>query len=392
MAGKCSLCPIFDTPWKGPLPADMRGKSVRNSQIVPAIIKVLLVLLLVAVIVSAVVFLGSSGFLQSLTLAQPTIDTQGKSWLAPSLTPSETISPTQTPYIASPSPSPTYIPSSTPTIQLITETKMIPITGGVSLETPFGPNNQYLVHEVLGSDTLEQLAVQYKTAPEVIKKVNFTSQLATLWPGMTLVILPDRSDPTGLVQMRAVYNDQATTVREFVAKYKTDEPFLRENNLIEQDRIPARRWIILSNVPPTSTPTPALLTPSQLGSPSPTPGPALNQPFGPDHRFLIHTVLSGESINQISTQYNTSPEVIIKVNFPSGQTALYLDAVIVILPGQKTTEGIIPLRAVYVYQNIKVMDFITKNKVPEDFFRKNNMVEGEWVYAGRWVVVPVETR
>lgn len=105
-------------------------------------------------------------------------------------------------------------------------------------------------------------------------------------------------------------------------------------------------------------------------------------------KYLVHTVINGETFEQISQQFYTSPEVIKKVNFLNRPPTLRAGETIAIIPWLTDPIGLVPLRVVYIDQKISLTDFLTKYPDNETFIRDHNTINNDWIDAGTWVIIP----
>ena len=84
---------------------------------------------------------------------------------------------------------------------------------------------------------------------------------------------------------------------------------------------------------PSSTPTihqTWTLQPTMTSTSPPTPGPGLGTPFGGENIYVVYRVQEGQSLVQIATLYNTSPEVIEASNeLQEGRTVWPGDIIII---------------------------------------------------------------
>jgi hypothetical protein len=111
--------------------------------------------------------------------------------------------------------------------------------------------------------------------------------------------------------------------------------------------------------------------------------------LGPQSQYLVHVVLQGESLDSLTKTYNTSPEVINKVNsFLSTPSALKPLVVLVMVPGQSNVNGLIPLHAVQVEKIIPLSDFLINNQVTLPVFDTYNQFKGDQLQPGQWVILP----
>ena len=399
LAGRFNLCPVLAPGFTGRLPADLRGKRPPLFDLRTLLLRVVLVMAILLVLAAGGYALVVTGIIDAILAPIPTPDLRGQSWLAPTdtLSPSPTAgSASQTPTKEAATFSPSPSPSSSPTLTTLDQhppTLSIPRTGAPAGDIVLGPQSQYLVHVVQQGDMIDSILKTYQITLPVLKKLNAVLEFAGLQPDMALVIIPGLDDVTGLVPLRAVQVKQKTDLIGFLKANQVSQDLFQLYNQLADDPIPAGQWIILPRDTKTPTPTPtatntrtatptATITPTQL-----PPGPSLNMHFGPNNQFLVHMVGDGESLDYICNAYNTSSDVIRKVNFSANQSSLWSGTPLVILPGQKDVSQVVPMQAIFMDQMLKVTDFVNKYKVDETEFRMDNGIVGDWIQAGRWVVI-----
>lgn len=157
----------------------------------------------------------------------------------PSMTP--TAEPTLTPTATN---TPTITPTSTPA----------PPTQGPGLKTPFGLNNEFLIHQVATNESLNIIALRYSTSATVITATNELRRGASLQVDQILVILPDQTEVSDLPVFRPLYLEQDASVDALAQEYGASAPDLRRYNALgDNDLIPAGRWIIIP-LPPQPGP------------------------------------------------------------------------------------------------------------------------------------------
>ena len=139
----------------------------------------------------------------------------------------------------------------------------------------------------------------------------------------------------------------------------------------------------------TKTPT---LTPTQTSTRTATAAPllrGLDTIIGKDHLFIIHKVQTGESLSQYASNYKTSIDAILRVNY-SLNIPVWIDALVVIpvgftdvaqmpyfQPSMVTTGGIaIEALAIELGTNLN------------DLIYYNDFKLGERLNMGDWVLIP----
>jgi len=112
-----------------------------------------------------------------------------------------------------------------------------------ALTEPFGPNAEYVLHEVAPSESTYSIEGYYLTSAAVIKALNDLG--GAIQPGQILVILLERRDPTGITPFSVFYIEDALQV-EAVAEYlgilSSDLQFY--NDLEAGEIIAAGRYVI----------------------------------------------------------------------------------------------------------------------------------------------------
>ncbi len=138
----------------------------------------------------------------------------------------------------------------------------------------------------------------------------------------------------------------------------------------------------------TLTATPMVM-PSETPTPppgTPTPGPLAETPFGFNGEWLVHQVTRGESLELIAQHYGTTVEVLRAINtFTAG--GLWAETPVIVCKGCVSAVGLPSLRPLFVQEKIEVNQLSAKYGTDPYDLRKWNGIEGEWVEAGRWVVV-----
>jgi LysM repeat protein len=400
LAGHSAGCPVLAEGFIGPLPSHLREKTSPNANLQLVVYRTTIILAILFVLVGGGYTLYTTGLAATLLAPIPTPDLRGQSWLVSSNTPRPTEAPTldsarlllrpsatTLPSTFSPSPSPALSSRSS-----VTPTLLVPSAVADANDTILGPHSEFVVHVVRAGDTINALLKTYRLSLPVIRKLNPVLEFAGLQVDMAVVILPGRQDPQGLQPMQAVKLLRDTPVATFVRANQTNLPLLQASNRPLPPTLPAGLWLLIPRPEKTPTPTPTAsptrtptatptITPTQL-----TPGPGLNKPFGPDGKYLVHITVGGESIEYLSAQFKTSPDVIKKVNFSANQFGLWVDTPLIVLPGQKDEASAVPMQAVWIDQAVAVSDFIKKYQVDESTFRWDNGIIGDQVQASRWVV------
>ena len=112
-----------------------------------------------------------------------------------------------------------------------------------ALTEPFGPNAEYVLHQVAPNESTWTLEGIYLTSAAVIRALN--SIEGSIQPGQVLVILLERRDPSGITPLSVFYVEDALQV-EAVADYLgiLTADLLFYNDLQAGEIIPAGRYVI----------------------------------------------------------------------------------------------------------------------------------------------------
>jgi len=152
---------------------------------------------------------------------------------------------------------------------------------------------------------------------------------------------------------------------------------------------------IPTTIPPSVTPSPAsspitdpTSTPTEV---QPTPGPVMETPFGPDERFVLHSVKQAESYSKIAETYQTSIEVIQNTNDLIEGASLWVDTILVIMPGQTDSSGVPKFRIVLLEYPTSISDLAEEHGVSADeVIYYNSLGSIEILPTGRWLIIPIE--
>jgi hypothetical protein len=150
----------------------------------------------------------------------------------------------------------------------------------------------------------------------------------------------------------------------------------------------------------SASPTPSL-SPTLAHSPTasftptptqPTPGPALNTPFGPQKRFLLHRVATGESLGNLAVIYRTSADVIRAANVLIEGASVWPDTILVIYPGVTDPSQVTRFQVVQLKSPAYPEDLAAEYQVSlEELLEHNLLVAQVLIPVGRWLVIPVST-
>ena len=144
----------------------------------------------------------------------------------------------------------------------------------------------------------------------------------------------------------------------------------------------------LPTLTPITSPTPTItLTPTPS---SPTPGPMLDEPFGPDNQFILHKVKQGEALSIIAQTYQTTVEVLRMINNVVPGASIWADSVIVVIPGQQDIKNIPKFKVIQIEEPTDIDQISTEYQVSIDELKYfNQLGDASALPAGRWLLIPI---
>lgn len=119
-------------------------------------------------------------------------------------------------------------------------------TIGPGLLTPFGPEGRYILHEVQSGESLTLLAARYQSTRDVLLESNVFIQGVSLLVGQMLVVLPGVTETQDLPKFEIIQLEVSMDINKLSENYGVTVNNLRwYNSLGLDDRIPAKRWLII---------------------------------------------------------------------------------------------------------------------------------------------------
>ncbi|MFC2042527.1 LysM peptidoglycan-binding domain-containing protein [Chloroflexota bacterium] len=141
------------------------------------------------------------------------------------------------------------IPSETTTTTATsrpTGTKPATLTPGPSFETPFGPNQSYVLHIVNDGESYSNIAEMYDTSTEVLEESNISSESTILLSGMIILVLPGVHEIQETQKFTIIFVDRRSELKALADKYQVNlEDIQKHNSLSNKNWIPAGRWLII---------------------------------------------------------------------------------------------------------------------------------------------------
>jgi hypothetical protein len=146
-------------------------------------------------------------------------------------------------------PAPTQAPENTPEPTgtfTPTATFTPDFTPGPGLETPFGPENAYILHAVLEGESYPKLADIYNTTVEVIKVSNFIPEGIGLRTGLVIVLIPGVKDHQNLPVFNLRLIDKSTSIEDIAREYQISSEDIIYYNQVNPDKdLPIGRYLII---------------------------------------------------------------------------------------------------------------------------------------------------
>ena len=152
-----------------------------------------------------------------------------------------------------------------------------------------------------------------------------------------VIFIPSRpagSLPFGTATLAGVIPVEVTPTAEKIAASATQNSALTISSTV----VSLAPTSTVTLAPPTATPTPTSTltftprppttkpTPTRTPKPTsltPTVGPGLETPFGPNARYIIHQYLDGENLDVLAVKYQTTIDVIRAINQPNNQSVIW---------------------------------------------------------------------
>ena len=411
-------CPVFQQEWQGALPPEARGSRVRKPIRAKYLWLGFIVIVIVLVGLGVNVLLGKPEMLawfsgsrdatetlatqvEPIAVADTPFVTRAPSTETPSPTASSTktklptltstsveakphtVTATDVYTTTSPPPSASTAIPATATISFspTPAQENRPYTPGPQFRTPFGPQDAYVLHHISEGESFPKISDLYNTNNDMIIALNAWVSETGLWPNKVIVIMPGKTDSLDVEPLSVTFTQAEITASEFAASQGvTIEEVRFYNDLGVDETIPAGRWLIFPYNPETLTPSPTEI-------PTPDLSKALTGPFGPHDEYVLHRLVSGESMPALEKRYLTTTEVIRATNVII--SSIWEGQVLVIMPGQTETINIPKFSVLKVDETISIEALASDLGVLyADILYYNNLKQGEDIPAGRWIIYP----
>lgn len=125
-------------------------------------------------------------------------------------------------------------------------------------------------------------------------------------------------------------------------------------------------------------------------TPKPTKGPVLGTPFGPAQEYVIHRVTRGDSFPLLAERYDTTEEVLRKINSFKPGDILWRGQVIVIAIGQHDPEQTTAMQAIRTQQSTLLSQLADSYLIdPQDLREINELGPSDQIPANRFLIIPL---
>ncbi len=264
-------CPVNNDAWQGALPDELAGDDLTEFSrprwhYYAAAGLVLVILLVIGLVIFNPSRMAGSLPYETATLAgvipvqaSPTTETisasatqNGALTVSPTVvssTPTAAVTLallTATPTLTSTSTFTPRSPSATPTLMSTTKPTSLTPTVGPGLETPFGPDAIYIIHQYLDGENLDVIAVKYKTTADVIRAINQPKNQSVIWGGTPLVIVVGELNVKNVRSLQAILLDNDTRLSYLADKYGMPiDELIRLNSLGSGDTASGKRWMVV---------------------------------------------------------------------------------------------------------------------------------------------------
>lgn len=164
--------------------------------------------------------------------------------------------------------------------------------------------------------------------------------------------------------------------------------------IVSSTEVPLTPTSIVTLAPPTATliltpiATPTLTRTPNPTSLTPTIGPGLETPFGPNAAYIIHQYLDGENLDIVAVKYRTTVDVIRAINQPKNQSVIWAGTPLVVVVGEVNVKNVRPLQAIWLDTDKGLSYLAEKYGMPiDELVRLNNLGAGDTARGKRWIVV-----
>lgn len=142
---------------------------------------------------------------------------------------------------------------------------------------------------------------------------------------------------------------------------------------------------IISPPAEIQTPTVTLLAFSTLG-------PDVMTPFGPGGQYILHEVQPGESLAFLALTYETTTEVLERLNVFQEGLSFWVGRIVLVFPNQIDPSEVSTFQVIRLAVRTRVVDFSEEYGISVAHLKGLNSLGLDiWLPAGRWLIVPYST-
>ncbi len=157
------------------------------------------------------------------------------------------------PFFHKPCPLRTLVPIiRTPTqtiLQIRSSSTPLPKRCGYTLDTPFGADVKFTLHQIASGENLDKLAVQHETTVDAIRAVNY-SMPVPVWEDWIVVIPVGFSDVKGLPSFEPYRADGTIfSLEELALQLNADAQSLLKFNAFDVSCKLFKGWLIVPRTP-----------------------------------------------------------------------------------------------------------------------------------------------
>jgi hypothetical protein len=248
---KYRICPVFQKSWKGDLPDGLSvrtyAKKAKKNGASGLIILVVLLLVGIASFPVLGKYLPAIIPDQTTTPSIPAVHSSTPALptnTLPASSPTPAVPATEVVHLSLPTFTPTLPPTNTPDpTQTFTPA---PPTPGPLLETPFGPQNIYIIHQVKAGESWGAIGHRYSVAADVLIAANPLRLGLGLWEGNLVVVILGESNVQDVQPLQVLYVEEDTSLQALAAEHDQDLTELRRMNALgSEDLISGGRYLIL---------------------------------------------------------------------------------------------------------------------------------------------------
>ncbi len=110
---------------------------------------------------------------------------------------------------------------------------------------PFGPDNEFVLHQVQDGENLSSIINIYNTNKEVTSVLNGFEEFVVIQPGQMILLMPGKQDLENVQKLRLVYIANETALDEVADEYGLTSSILAEYNDLVGEIVPPNSWLVI---------------------------------------------------------------------------------------------------------------------------------------------------